>query len=56
MCPLTCEVVKEAIRLHEERGIIMGKYIDEMKSGDGYCHLCTRNEKAITPIKDMGKE
>lgn len=54
MCPTTCEIVKEAIRKHEESGIIMGQYVDEAKQRDGYCSLCTRNEHAMSPIKDMG--
>ena len=51
MCPLTCEVVKEAIKVHEERGVIMGMYVDEKKRIDERCQLCARNEKATSTTK-----
>ena len=46
MCPLTCQIVKDAIKRHEEAGICMGEYIDYMKDGLMYCQMCTRNEKS----------
>ena len=54
MCPLTCEIVKMAIEEHEKSGMVMGMFVDTHKHTDGYCSLCTRNEYALSPIKDMG--
>lgn len=54
MCPISCEIVKLAIKAHEECGAIIGQYVEDKKRSDGYCHLCTRNEFAISPIYDMG--
>lgn len=45
MCPLNCEVVKEAIKAHEERGLIMGQYVDWHKEHDDRCKECERNER-----------
>lgn len=49
MCPLTCRIVKAAIKAHEERGVCMGEYIDMHKDVNPYCQLCTRNEKSKMP-------
>ena len=49
MCPLTCKIVKEAIKRHEEAGICMQEYIDYQKDGLVYCQMCTRNEKSTLP-------
>ncbi len=46
ICPVTCKIVKEAIKAHDERGVIMAEYIDYYKACNAYCLMCTRNEKS----------
>lgn len=49
MCPLTCSTVKEAIKAHEERGVIIGEYIDYFKQHNVKCQMCIRNEHSTLP-------
>lgn len=54
MCPLTCKIVKQAIKAHEERGVIMQEFVECHKVNSDYCAKCTRNNKAVEPERDMG--
>ena len=49
MCPLTCEIVKDAIKANEERGVVMAEYIDYHKEHNALCAMCERNEKSNAP-------
>lgn len=51
MCPLNCEIVKKAIKAHEERGIVMAEYIDYHKGSNALCAMCKNNEKANSVFK-----
>lgn len=54
MCPLTCKTVQEAIRRHDESGIVMQEYVDYHKKFNARCQLCTRNEYAAnSPLKHL---
>ena len=44
MCSLNCEIVKEAIKQHETRGICMHEFIDYHKHYNVKCLMCERNE------------
>lgn len=57
VCPVSCMIVKNAIKAHEERGVAMGEYIDYHKESNAYCMMCTRNEASKLPAhmrKDNG--
>lgn len=56
MCPITCEIVKQAIEEHERTGCVMQEYIDAHKEYDESCQWCSRNEKALDFVKDMQAE
>jgi hypothetical protein len=49
ICPVTCQIVKEAIRAHEEWGASMIEYIERQKDDNGYCQMCDRNDKSTLP-------
>lgn len=49
MCPLTCEIVQESVKAHEERGVIMGEYVDYHKRHCAKCLMCDRNEFSTLP-------
>ena len=50
VCPLSCKIVKGAIKAYEERGVVMGEYIDYHKESNSYCLMCARNEKSTLPV------
>lgn len=50
MCPLACKIVKDAIKAHEERGVIMQEFIDYSKEYNAYCRMCIRNERSVLPF------
>lgn len=49
MCPLNCSIVQKAITAHEERGIVMGEFIEYHKKTNAQCLTCCRNEQSKWP-------
>lgn len=49
MCPLTCNTVKDAIKAHDERGVVIHEYLDDFKRFNTKCQMCMRNEYSTLP-------
>ena len=56
ICPLTCPVVKSALKAHEERGVVIAEYIDYFKKHGKICSVCARNDAETNESEDSDDE
>ena len=44
ICPFSCQIVRDAIKAHQECGVVMAEYLDYQKQTNALCALCNCND------------